>query len=216
MSSPLVCVQVLRRETLNSHSFAVPLGLSWRSGIFERESILEERAFRSYGLGCKHFSKIDHLDFSVLKCRACRSELLQNKLSFSFVCFMQLYRQLLLSCNVSAVLDTCSPWLCMSGLCRFATRTVLPCEVKSSVGRKRLWETRPVEAGLMRQSWTLLRGWNKLTFLLLTVVSWEAINDSASRNPGSDPGITLIVSAPWPAGRRAAAVCSLQLISLDS
>lgn len=128
---------------------------------------------------------------------------------------MQLYRLWLHLCNFSAVLDTRLPWLCMSGLHRFAR--VWSLQVK--------WNQASEETALRDAA-----GWSwinapKLESAVrleqanvspLTVVSWEAINDSRSRNPGSDPRITLIVSAPWPARRIWAPVCSLQLMSLNS
>lgn len=92
------CVQVFRRVTLNSYSVAVPSGSAdvlepLKGRVFE---LVKQRPTR--GLRCKHFSKIDHLYFKMSKCRACRSELLQNKCSnlsyFTvFVCFLQLYCQ---------------------------------------------------------------------------------------------------------------------------
>lgn len=136
--------------------------------------------------------------------------------------FMHLYRWWWLCLfNVSAI-DTCSTWLRMCGLRRLARAQCFP------VKWNRASATAPsdtvdgggnwINAPKLESAGPTLR-LERANVSPLTAVSWEAINDSPSHNPGSDPRITLIASAPWPAKQeRRGCVCLplLLLMSLNS
>lgn len=216
VSSSLMCASSQKRdaEILLSHR---------PSGSADFLEFLKGRVFHYVSSGqaviwvYKHFSKLDNLNCCVLKCKACRSaqrsELLQNKLRselFDSFCFgfMHLYRWWLCLFNVSAI-DTCSTWLRMCGLHRFARAQCFPVKwnqasataQSDTVDRGGSW----INAPKLESGGPTLR-LEQANVSPLTAVSWEAINDSHSHNPGSDPRITLIASAPWPASRSAAAV----------